>query len=75
MIQILKNKTTLFLATLLLWCNASFADPGFPIENDPGDPAVAPIDDWIPLLFVIGVAIVFYAARKRIKAKQQVLVK
>jgi hypothetical protein len=48
----------------MLWSNAIFADddPG-ELDGDPG--ATAPIDSCIPLMFLIGIAIVFFCKYKK----------
>jgi len=63
--KIVNNKIILFLITFTLWSTAAFADddPGG-IDGDPGAPG-APIDQWIPLMIVIGIAIVFYTTHKK----------
>jgi hypothetical protein len=62
--KILNNKLSLFIVTILLWSNATFAqDPGG-IGGDPSQPA-APIDNYIPLMLLIGIAIVFFYTYKK----------
>lgn len=65
--KIVNNKIILFLMAFTLWSTAAFADddPGG-IDNDPG--AAAPIDNLIPLMIVVGIAIVFYYTHKKKKA-------
>jgi hypothetical protein len=60
-----KTKISLYIIILTLWSNAIFADDGpGGIDGDPGTPA--PIDSWIPLMFLIGIALVFfYTYRKK----------
>jgi hypothetical protein len=63
--KILTTKISLLIIMLMLWSNAIFADddPG-ELDGDPG--ATAPIDSCIPLMFLIGIAIVFfYMYRKK----------
>jgi hypothetical protein len=63
--KIFKTKISLLIIMLTLCSNEIFADdnPGG-INGDPGAPA--PIDNYIPLMFVIGIAIVFfYTFRKK----------
>ena len=62
--KIFNNKIILFLITFTLWTTAAFADddPGG-IDGDPGAPA--PIDQWIPLMIIIGIAIVFFYLNKK----------
>ncbi len=62
--KIFNNKVILFLITFTLWSTAAFADdePGG-IDDDPGAPA--PIDQWIPLMIIIGIAIVFFYLNKK----------
>ena len=62
--KIFNNKIILFLITFTLWTTAAFADddPGG-IDGDPGAPA--PIDQWIPLMIIIGIAIVFFYLSKK----------
>lgn len=70
MIQMMRNKTVLFIFTLLLWTNFIFADdelnpddPGGGLGQDPG--TTAPIHDWIPFVILIMIAIVFYYMHKK----------
>lgn len=62
--KIFNNKIILFLITFTLWTTAAFADddPGG-IGDDPG--AAAPINQWIPLMIVIGIAVVFFYHNKK----------
>jgi hypothetical protein len=63
--KILNSKLSLFIVTILLWSNATFAqDPGGPIDNDPGVP-VTPIDSWIPFMLLLGLAMVFFYTYKK----------
>lgn len=39
-----------------------FSDPGFGFDNDPG---AAPINDWLPFLLLVGIALAFYYIHKR----------
>jgi hypothetical protein len=39
-------------------------DPGFPFEEDPGNPA-APIDHWILPMAVLGIAVMYYFVKKK----------
>jgi hypothetical protein len=66
MIQLFKNKASLFVITLLLCSTTLLAqdDPGFG-DDGGGDPGAAPISDWIPLMFVLAIVLVFYYTRKR----------
>ena len=43
----------------------NFDDPGFPMNNDPGQQPAAPIDDWILPMMLLGVGIVFFYLKKR----------
>ena len=43
-------------------------DPGFPIGNDPGEPAPeTPIDGWVPFMLLIAIGFVFYYTHKKKK--------
>ena len=66
--NIFKCKINLVIIALFLWSNVLLAqdpgeDPG-DFGGDPGAPA-APIDNWIPLLLLIGIGIVFYLTYKK----------
>lgn len=64
--NIFKCKINLVIIALLLWTNVLLAqDPGDPgdLGGDPG--AAAPIDNWIPLMLLIGIGIVFYRTYKK----------
>ena len=61
--KIFNNKIGLLTLVLTLMSNSIFAqDPGG-IEDDPG--AAAPIDQWIPLMIIIGIAIVFFYLNRK----------
>lgn len=64
MLKIVNNKIILFLITFTLWSTVAFADddPGG-IDGDPGTPA--PINQWIPMLIIVGIAIVFFYTYKK----------
>jgi hypothetical protein len=64
--KIFKTKLSLLIIMLTLWSNAMLADddPGG-IDGDPGTPTPATIDNWIPLMFLIGIAIVFFCKYKK----------
>lgn len=70
--QLFKNKTSIFLFTLLLGVNSVFAeDNGDPGGMEGGDAGNAvPIHDWIPYVLIISIAIVFYYMHKKTKAKE-----
>ena len=74
------NKAILFSMSLLLWTSTIFADNGAEIDEDSydyatyavndidpgGDPGTpASIDHWIPIMIVIGIAIVLYYNYKK----------
>lgn len=63
--KIVNNKIFLLILTFTLWSTTAFADddPGG-IGGDPGAPA-APIDNWIPLMILLAIAIVVYFISKR----------
>lgn len=63
--KILKNKGVLFIITLNFWSNAIFAeDDAGGIGNDPGAP-LTPIDNLIPIMLLVAIAILFYVTSKR----------
>ena len=76
MLQNIQNKTILAVITLLLMSATIFAQDSATIfaqdEEDPGgiggDPGVAAINDWIPIMLFIGIAIVFFYTHKRKKS-------
>lgn len=62
----IQNKIVLSLLLTLGSLTRIFAqeDPGFGNE-DGGDPGAAPINDWLPLLLLVGIALAFYYIHKR----------
>jgi hypothetical protein len=70
-----KNSNTIleaFYIFLFSLCTASLYaqefDPGFPIGNDPGEPAPeTPIDGWVPFMLIVGLGLVFYYQYKKKK--------
>ncbi len=59
---------TLGLVIYNLINSSAFAqdDPGFPGDDDPGLP-VAPIDDWVIPMLVIGIGLTFMVYRRKLK--------
>lgn len=59
------NKIILLILTFTLWSTTAFADddPGG-IGGDPGAPA-APIDNWIPVVLFLTIAVVLYLTSKK----------
>ena len=43
----------------------NFDDPGFPMNNDPGQQPAAPIDDWILPMAIIGIVVMYYFIKKK----------
>lgn len=63
----IQNKIVLSLLLTLGSLTSIFAqdeDPGFGFD-DGGDPGAAPINDWLPLLLLVGIALAFYYVHKR----------
>lgn len=60
--------TTVYIFLFSFSVTSLYADdfgPGFPIGNDPGEPAPeTPIDVWVPFMFIVGLGMVFYYVRK-----------
>ena len=69
MLQQFQNKTGLFVITLLLMCSTIFAQ-----DEDQGgiggDPGVAPISDWIPLMILVAIGLLFFYTRKKTSITQ-----
>lgn len=66
--KLFKNKVSLFIIALVMWSSTILADeldtdPGFPVDGN--DPGAAPIDAWLPIMLLLGVALVFYYTQKR----------
>ena len=62
---------TLGLVVCNLITNSAFAnDPGFPGNSDPGSP-VAPINDWVIPMLVIGVGLMFIIYRRKLKLESK----
>lgn len=68
--KLFKNKVSLYSIALVMWSSTILAqgDPGLPGDGngfeDPGQPA-APIDAWLPIMLLLGIALVFYYTKKR----------
>lgn len=58
---------TLYVIVFSLVSTPLFAqDPDFPIENDPGNQPVAPIDQWIaPMMLLISVLMFVYFRKQK----------
>ena len=61
----ISNLITTVYIFLFSLCTASLCaqefDPGFPIGNDPGEPAPeTPIDGWVPFMLLVAIGLVFY---------------
>ena len=66
MLQLFKNKTSLLVFALLMWSSTILADPPvLPGEGDPGSEPTVPINDWIPYVLLITIAIAFYFVYKK----------
>ena len=64
---------TLGLVICNLITNSAFAenfDPGFPVNDDPGSP-VAPINDWVIPVLIIGIGFAFMVYRKMLKLESK----
>lgn len=67
----IQNKIVLSLLLILGSLTRIFAqdeDPGFGFDDgfgDGGDPGAAPINDWLPFLLLVGIALAFYYIHKR----------
>jgi len=64
MLQQFQNKTILSVLTLVLMSSTVFAQ-----DEDPGglggDPGVAPISDWVPLMLIVAIGLLFFYTRKK----------
>ena len=69
MLQNIQNKTNLSVITLLLMSSTIFAQ-----DEDPGglggDPGVAPISDWVPLMLIVAIGLLFFYTRKKTRITQ-----
>jgi hypothetical protein len=54
----------------LITSNAFAQDPGFPGNEDPGLP-VAPINDWVIPVLIIGIGFAFMVYRKMLKLESK----
>ena len=70
MLQNIQNKTNLSVITLLLMSSTIFAQDEDPGGLSGGDPGVAPISDWVPLMLIVAIGLLFFYTRKKTRITQ-----
>ena len=70
MLQNIQNKTILSVITLLLMSSTIFAQDEDPGGIGGGDPGTAPISDWIPLMLLVAIGLLFFYTRKKTRITQ-----